>query len=547
MCAVSLGPLCGTASADSHSIGAEATSGARYGFVAESPCFVVTQIQLDGARLLSTEAKDQLLSPFRGQCVGLGNIQRITRAVTEAYIAKGYIAARVYIPEQDLASGLLRFEVVEGELEQMLWNGSPDERRGHIAAAFPRMLGQPVNLRDLEQGIRQLSRMQSFAFDSDIRPGDEVGGTVIGITASRQRLLRGSARVGNTGSNGDAVLEYGATLTADGYLGLGDVISLSFERSSDTLFNIVGVRPPGQTVAVSASVPWGYSLFSASYEDFRYGSTFLTALDIPVDTRGHSRTISITGERAVYHDGGNITRAHAELRRLDVANFLSIPGVEEVRLNNQSRTTATARLGFSHYHSIRDGSLTISVGVKKGIGGFGTTSPSDRSLGDLSVRGLIFDLGASATKFFDIGGRVLSYRGVLASQFTEANVPGDQRFAIGGENDVRGTRATVASGLSGITFRNDLSTTISSLISRDQAGWDGELDVFVGLDFGAIAQNDEFGITGASLLGGAFGLRGRHGKVSFSLSYEDILSASDVVWDRQPDHGILVAEVSVAF
>lgn len=39
-----------------------------------------------------------------------------------------------------------------------------------LGGAFPHMLGQPLNLRDLEQGLDQLNRLRSLDLTADIAP-----------------------------------------------------------------------------------------------------------------------------------------------------------------------------------------------------------------------------------------------------------------------------------------------------------------------------------------------------------------------------------------
>ncbi|HCF1927942.1 TPA: ShlB/FhaC/HecB family hemolysin secretion/activation protein, partial [Pseudomonas aeruginosa] len=62
-------------------------------------------------------ARRQLLAPYQGRCLGVGQLNALLKAVTDHYLDRGYVTTRAYLPQQDLASGTLRIIVVEGRLE----------------------------------------------------------------------------------------------------------------------------------------------------------------------------------------------------------------------------------------------------------------------------------------------------------------------------------------------------------------------------------------------------------------------------------------------
>ena len=80
--------------------------------------------------LLSARRIAGTVKPFEGHCLGLAQINGVLQAVTLAYVRRGYVAARAYLPEQDLSAGVLRVAVVEGRLAGITMNGSPDGLEG---------------------------------------------------------------------------------------------------------------------------------------------------------------------------------------------------------------------------------------------------------------------------------------------------------------------------------------------------------------------------------------------------------------------------------
>ena len=146
---------------------------------AGSTCLQVNTIDVRGAKRIGGRAMDRVLAPFSNRCLGLVEINGVLEAVTFAYVNKGFITARAFLPEQDLSDGSLDVVVVEGELEAIAINGDAQGANGHRVSAFPGMIGKPVNLRRVEQGLDQMSRLQSVDANMQIAAGSEQGTSVL--------------------------------------------------------------------------------------------------------------------------------------------------------------------------------------------------------------------------------------------------------------------------------------------------------------------------------------------------------------------------------
>src|SRR5438105_340902 len=80
---------------------------------AENPCFKINEIRLTGARILSRRKIRKLTREFIGLCAAPDNLNELTRNITNAYIEKGYITARVFIQPQNIASGVVEVLAME--------------------------------------------------------------------------------------------------------------------------------------------------------------------------------------------------------------------------------------------------------------------------------------------------------------------------------------------------------------------------------------------------------------------------------------------------
>jgi hemolysin activation/secretion protein len=154
----------------------------------ESPCFPIQRFVLDVPGQLSPAiraagASDLPHDPFRfavnylrgyeGACVGKAGLDLIVKRLTDLILSKGYTTTRLGIPEQDLASGVLKLILVPGVIREIRF--TDPSLYGTWKTAFPTGPGQLLNLRDLEQGLEQMKRVPSQEVDMQIVPGDAPG------------------------------------------------------------------------------------------------------------------------------------------------------------------------------------------------------------------------------------------------------------------------------------------------------------------------------------------------------------------------------------
>src|SRR3546814_8677404 len=113
----------------------------------------------------SDVCSSDLVAPYLGRCVTVDDIERLLGEVTKAYIDRGYATTRAYLPEQDLSSGRLRIEVVEGRISRIEVDGSGV----FVPGAFLYPDGDRLNLRRLEQGLDQINRLRSEEHTSELQ------------------------------------------------------------------------------------------------------------------------------------------------------------------------------------------------------------------------------------------------------------------------------------------------------------------------------------------------------------------------------------------
>ncbi len=226
-------------------------------------CFEIRRIELEGAGHLGESARRQLLAPYQGRCLGVGQLNALLKAVTDHYLDRGYVTTRAYLPQQDLASGTLRIIVVEGRLEGLDSSALASPRE--LTMSFPGRTGELLDLRELEQLVDQLSRLPSRQAQLELVPGSEVGGSRVRLKGERDKPWRVSATRNNDGDVSTGEQQMGLGLDWDSPLGLADQLNLRANRDA-----VTDRWRHSDSQSLFYSLPWGWWTFTYGYSQSDY-------------------------------------------------------------------------------------------------------------------------------------------------------------------------------------------------------------------------------------------------------------------------------------
>lgn len=465
-------------------------------------CFTIRSITLDGATRLSPSDTRPYTEPLIGRCVGLAAINELVQNLTNLYVSRGYTTTRVYIPEQDLASGELKLLVLEGLVERIELKGSGLS----IATAFPGLAGQVFNLRDFEQGLDQANRLRSNSATLDIAPGTVAGASVVQITNEPTRRWSLGAAVDNTGSVSTGRNQASVTYGLDDLLGLNDYLNLSLRANPD-------YHPRdrmSRSVSVFYSIPYGRWLLSLSGSNFAYAS-LVQGQVTTFRSSGTSETRSLKLERNVYRDQFVKASVSGNLTLKDNRNFLN-----DQALATSSRKLTVFDLAGNLSVNAWGGLWSFDLAHSRGLKAFGAeTDTAGQS--DLLPKAQFskFTYGASLTRPFEALGTPLQWQTSVSGQKASDVLYGTEQFSAGGPFSVRGFRTLSLSGDSGWWWRNELGTAVP--LSKLLGDWAGALRPFVGYDIGHVEGKN--GLPGGTLAGATVGMTWNAAPVGVSWSY----------------------------
>ena len=156
------------------------------------PKFLIKEIHLkDETELISEKRKKKIISKYEFMQMNVLDIKRLVKELTNEYMKDGYVTTRVLLePNQNLQAGVLNLVTVEGRMEEVVLDKdrTRDKRRSFFA--FSNETGQIFNIRDIDQGIDNLNRLDSNDAKLSIVPGDKPGYSKVIINSNQTRPFR---------------------------------------------------------------------------------------------------------------------------------------------------------------------------------------------------------------------------------------------------------------------------------------------------------------------------------------------------------------------
>jgi hemolysin activation/secretion protein len=138
---------------------------------ARAPRLDIAAFVVEGTSLIPQKDIDARLAPFAGRQREFDDIQRAVQALQDAYHERGYEAVRVFIPEQDISTGLVRLRVIEARMRSIRIEGNRHFDDANIRASLPALkAGEPPNIRDIGANVTLANenpiRQEHVAFEA---------------------------------------------------------------------------------------------------------------------------------------------------------------------------------------------------------------------------------------------------------------------------------------------------------------------------------------------------------------------------------------------
>jgi hemolysin activation/secretion protein len=233
-------------------------------FAQVAPRFSIQRFNVEGNTVLPSGEVQRIVAPFTGPDRDFGDIQQALESLQDAYIARGFNAIRVVIPEQDIKAGQVTLQVIEAKLRQVRVEGNQHFSEANIRASIPSLVtGATPNTRRIGQDTALANENPSKQANVVLESGEQPADINAVVRVTDEDPKRYSVFLDNSGNSQTGYYRAGFGVQNSNLWGRDHVLNVQYLTSPDHLNDVsiygLGYRVPLYGVNGAIDLVAGYS------------------------------------------------------------------------------------------------------------------------------------------------------------------------------------------------------------------------------------------------------------------------------------------------
>ncbi len=252
--------------------------------------FAVKHFQVEGNTLLPQARVNELVAPFTGPRKVYGDIQQALEALDNEYRRLGYGTVSVVVPEQELASGVVRLKVTEGVIGKVTITGNKAFNDENIRASLPDLKeGAAPNMRKLSENTQLVNESPAKKVEVTLGVGEEEGKVNARVDVAEDDPQRFYVTLDNTGTRTSGKHKIGVAWQNANLFNRDHILTLAYTTAIDA--------PGGVNVDIY-SIGYRLPLYNLGDSiDFIYGNS---STNLPSVTPNLTNPLAINGKGEVF-------------------------------------------------------------------------------------------------------------------------------------------------------------------------------------------------------------------------------------------------------
>ena len=116
----------------------------------------VTRFEIVGSTVFSIQELAAITEPFTNRSLTISELYQVRTAINQLYQSQGYITSGAFIPPQELQAGVVKIQVIEGELEAINITGLRRLQPSYIRSRLALGSQKPLNVNKLLESLQLL-------------------------------------------------------------------------------------------------------------------------------------------------------------------------------------------------------------------------------------------------------------------------------------------------------------------------------------------------------------------------------------------------------
>ncbi|MCE9508686.1 MAG: ShlB/FhaC/HecB family hemolysin secretion/activation protein [Alphaproteobacteria bacterium] len=193
------------------------------------PKIKVNKLMVAGNHALPTRDLLALVQSAEGQELTLGDLEELAARITQYYRRKGYFVARAYIPEQEIRSGVVTIEVLEGFYNKLILKNKSLVKDPVLQKLLDKTLDHIVlSTKTTERTVLMMNNMPGVRVArAEVMPGDKVGTSDLAVGLEATPRVTGYGMADNYGTVYTGKKRFMGGIAVNSPSGRGDRLSAS--------------------------------------------------------------------------------------------------------------------------------------------------------------------------------------------------------------------------------------------------------------------------------------------------------------------------------
>lgn len=161
------------------------------GVAGGKPALTLKGVQIDGNTVLSEGELNTLAQPYLDRAVSIEELQQLRLDISKLYFAKGYVNSGAVLPEQEVTEGIVKFQIIEGNLTEVQIENNTWWRESRITKQVERQVDEPLNMLDLQRSIQMLEQNPLVSsVNAQLVPGSTLGTSILKMRVDEAKPYR---------------------------------------------------------------------------------------------------------------------------------------------------------------------------------------------------------------------------------------------------------------------------------------------------------------------------------------------------------------------
>ena len=387
-----------------------------------------------------------------------GELMEAAEKVTNYLRGKGYFLAKAYIPQQEIANGIVKISILIGKAERgtegkIAEVGGPQKRLSE--SVIQGIMGNAVKpdealkLRDLERGVLLINDLPETTAQANLSAGSTPGTTKVALKVNEGHLITGSVGFDTFGNRYTGLGRFLGNLNINDLTGYGDQITIGGIQAGDPIFNVN--KGNMWLWRVGWQMPIGYSGLKAGVAytslGYRVGQELSDA-----DEHGTARIWAVNAIYPIIR-----TRDNNLFTTIEYDYKILMDATDDISIDNKRVNVVTLGVNGNRTDIFGGGGYSI-CGLSWSGGHLNLGRNGDNLLVDqqtLKTDGDYWKLLYFASRLQNIG-KGFSLYGSLSGQYASKNLDTSEQFILGGPNGIRAYATGEAPGDNGVLINAEI-------------------------------------------------------------------------------------------